>query len=45
MNCLKRFGERIMPGDLDRQAAEIHIRIANINRVNACGNAGIIPVT
>ncbi|WP_435170913.1 IS5 family transposase [Falsirhodobacter sp. 1013] len=37
MCCLKSFGERIAPRDPDRQTAEIHIRIALINRFNALG--------
>ncbi|CUH35528.1 hypothetical protein JSE7799_01127 [Jannaschia seosinensis] len=35
MNCLKTFGERIMSRDPDRRTAEIHIRIAIMNRLNA----------
>jgi len=35
----KSFGERIMPGDPDRQTAEFHIRIAPMNRFNALGTA------
>ena len=41
MNCLKLFGERIMSRDPDRQTAEIHIRIALMNRFNALGQAEI----
>ncbi len=39
MRCLKAFGERIMARDPDRQTAEIHIRIALMNRFNALGAA------
>ncbi len=39
MQGLKSFGERIASRDPDRQAAEIHIRIALINRFNALGQA------
>lgn len=39
---LKTFGERIAARDPDRQAAEIHIRIALINRFNALGTAEIV---
>ncbi len=39
MRCLKAFGERIAARDPDRQTAEIHIRVALINRFNALGNA------
>lgn len=43
MNCLKRFVERLMSRDPDRQTAKIHISIAIINRFNAFGTAGIVP--
>ncbi len=41
MRCLKAFGERIASRDPDRQTAEIHIRIALMNRFNALGTAEI----
>ncbi len=41
MRCLKAFGERIASRDPDRQAAEVHIRVALINRFNALGTAEI----
>ena len=44
MRCLKAFGERIAARDLDRQTAEIQIRIALINRFNALGTAEIVRV-
>lgn len=44
MRCLKSFGERIAARDPDRQAAEIHIRIALINHFNALGTAQIARV-
>lgn len=44
MRCLKSFGEHIAARDPDRQTAEIHIRIALMNRFNALGNAEIIRV-
>ncbi len=44
MRGLKAFGERIMARDPDRQTAEIHIRIALMNRFNALGTAEIVPV-
>ena len=37
MRCLKAFGERIAARDPDRQTAEIHIRVALVNRFNALG--------
>lgn len=45
MNCLNRFGERIMSRDPDRQTAEIHIRIAIMNTFSALGTAEIEAVT
>lgn len=41
MRCLKSFGERIASRDPDRQIAEIHIRIALMNRFNERGMAEI----
>ena len=41
MRCLKAFGERIASRDPDRQTAEIHIRIALMNRFNALGTAEV----
>ena len=41
MRCLKTFGERIASRDPDRQTAEIHIRVALMNRFNALGTAEI----
>lgn len=45
MRCLKSFGERIASRDPDRQAAEIHIRVALMNPFNALGQAEIKRVT
>jgi hypothetical protein len=44
MRCLKAFDERIIARDPNRQTAEIHIRIALMNRFNALGTAEIIHV-
>ena len=44
MGCLKGFGDRIMARDPDRQTAEIHTRIALINRFAALGTAEIVRV-
>ena len=44
MRGLKSFGERIAARDPDRQTAEIHIRVALINRFNALGTAEIVRV-
>jgi hypothetical protein len=41
MRCLKAFGEKIASRDPDRQTAEIHIRIALMNRFNVLGKAEI----
>ena len=41
MRCLKAFGEKITSRDPDRQTAEIHIRIALMNRFNVLGQAEI----
>ncbi|SDF33737.1 Transposase DDE domain-containing protein [Salipiger thiooxidans] len=40
----KAFGERIAARDPDRQTAEIHIRVALINRFNALGTAEPVRV-
>lgn len=45
MRGFRPFGRRIAAGDPDRQPAEIHIRIARLNRFNALGTAGIVRVT
>jgi hypothetical protein len=44
MRRLKLFGERIASRDPDRQAAEIHTRIALMNRFSALGRAEITRV-
>ncbi len=41
---LKAFGDRIASRDPDRQAAEIHTRIALMNRFSAFGQAEIVRV-
>ncbi len=41
MRCLRAFGERIASRDPDRQTAEVYIRVALIDRVNALGHTGI----
>jgi hypothetical protein len=42
MRRLKSFGERIASRDPDRQAAEIHTRVALLNRFSALGRAEIV---
>ena len=44
MRCLKAFGEPIAARDPDRQTAEIHIRIALLNRFSVLGTPGIVRV-
>lgn len=44
MRGLKSSFERIAARDPDRQTAEIHIRIALMNRFNALGAAEIVRV-
>jgi hypothetical protein len=44
MGCLKSFGERIASRDPDRQTAEIHVRVALMNRFSALGTAEIVRV-
>ena len=44
MRCLKSFGERIAARGPDRQTAEIHIRVALMNRFKALGTAEIVRV-
>ncbi len=41
MRCLKSFGERIASRDPDRPTAEVHIRVALLNRFSAGGTAEI----
>ncbi|GAA4219885.1 hypothetical protein GCM10022290_12510 [Sagittula marina] len=45
MRCFKSFGERIAAGDPNRQSAEIHIRVALINRFNALGTVDAVRVS
>jgi len=44
MRCLKAFGDRIASRDPNRQTAEIHTRIALMNRFSALGQAKIVRV-
>ena len=44
MLCLKSFGDRLMAKDPDRQTAEIHVRVALMNRFSALGRAEIVRV-
>jgi hypothetical protein len=44
MRCQKAFGDRIAARDPDRQTAEIHLRVALIDRFNALGTADVVRV-
>ena len=44
IRCLEAFGERIAARDPDRKTAEIHIRIALMNRFSHLGTAEIVRV-
>jgi hypothetical protein len=44
MRCVKAFGKCIAARDPDRQSAEIHIRIALMNRFSAHDTADIVRV-
>ncbi|WP_370159470.1 IS5 family transposase [Limimaricola soesokkakensis] len=44
IRCLKALGGRIAARDPDRQTAEVHIRIALMNRFSALGTAEIVRV-
>ena len=41
MNCMKLLGQKLAAQDFDRQTAELHTRIAILNRFTALG----VPVT
>jgi hypothetical protein len=41
MYCVKLLGQRLMARDFDRQVAELHVRVAVLNRFTALG----IPIT
>lgn len=41
MHCVKLLGQRLMARDFDRQVAELHVRVAVLNRFTSLG----IPVT
>ncbi|ODT60293.1 MAG: hypothetical protein ABS73_06590 [Paracoccus sp. SCN 68-21] len=45
MPCLKSFGKRIASQDHDIQTAEVHIRIALMDRCAACRTAEIERLT
>lgn len=41
MNCIKLLGQSLMARDVDRQVAELQVRIAVLNRYTALG----VPLT
>jgi len=41
MHCVKLLGQSLMARDFDRQVAQIHLRIAVLNRYTALG----VPLT
>ena len=44
MNCIKRLGERVMSRALERQANELHIRAAILNRFTELGRPQTLAV-
>jgi hypothetical protein len=44
LRCLESFGDRIAARDPNRQTAQIHIRVATMNRFNALATDEIVPV-
>ncbi|KGJ03532.1 transposase [Paracoccus halophilus] len=43
MNCMKRLGPRLMSREFDRQAAQVQIRAAVMNRFTALGIPFAVP--
>ena len=44
MHCFKRLGERVMARTFDRQAVQLHIRVALLNRFSQLGRPQTVPV-
>lgn len=44
MRCFKLLGERIMARDFDRQAAELQVRAAVLNRFTRPGTPITVPM-
>ncbi len=44
MNCIRRLGERVMSRALERQANELHIRAAILNRFTELGRPQTVAV-
>lgn len=44
MHCFKRLGERVMARTFARQVAELHVRVALLNRFTQLGRPATVPV-
>lgn len=44
MHCFKRLGERVMARTFERQVAELHVRVALLNRFTQLGRPATVPV-
>lgn len=44
MLCFKRLGERVMARTFERQVAELHVRVALLNRFTQLGRPTTVPV-
>jgi len=44
MHCFKRLGERVMARTFERQVAELHVRVALLNRFTQLGRPTTVPV-
>ena len=44
MHCFKRLGERVTAGTFEREVAELHIRVALLNRFSQIGRPQTVLV-
>jgi hypothetical protein len=44
MHCFKRLGERVMARTFERQVAQVHVRVALLNRFTQLGRPATVPV-
>jgi hypothetical protein len=44
MHCFKRLGDRVMARTFERQVAELHVRVALLNRFTQLGRPTTVPV-
>ena len=44
MHCFKRLGERVTAGTFERKVAELHIRVALLNRFSQIGRPQTVLV-